>query len=152
MCLHMHTPRGLHLTALKWILRYLHGSIDHGLLLRPSPTSELVVYTSTDWSGCPDTRRSTSGYAMFLGANLVSWASSGSPSSLAPAPRPCIALWPTAWPRPPVSTSFSPRALYYPRLLQQRQHDLPLHQSRAPSAHEARGARPSLRSRTCRCR
>jgi hypothetical protein len=59
----MHTPREPHLTALKRILRYLHDSLDYDLLLRPSPTSELVVYTDADWAGCPDTRRSTSGYA-----------------------------------------------------------------------------------------
>jgi hypothetical protein len=74
VCLHMHTPWEPHLTALKRILRYLRGSLDYGLLLRPSPTSELVVYTDADWAGCPDTRRSTSGYVVFLGANLVSWA------------------------------------------------------------------------------
>ena len=44
VCLHMHTPREPHLTALKGILHYLHGSIDYGLLLRPSPTSKLVVH------------------------------------------------------------------------------------------------------------
>jgi hypothetical protein len=74
VCLHMHTLREPHLTALKQIMRYLRGSLDYGLLLRPSPTSELVVYTDADWAGCADTRRSTSGYAVFLGANLVSWA------------------------------------------------------------------------------
>jgi hypothetical protein len=68
----MHTPREPHLTALKRILCYLRGSLDYDLLLRPSQTSELVVYTDADWAGCPDTRRSTSGYAVFLGANLVS--------------------------------------------------------------------------------
>jgi hypothetical protein len=52
-CLHMHTPREPHLIALKRILRYLRGSLDYGLLLRPSPTLELVVYTDADWAGCP---------------------------------------------------------------------------------------------------
>jgi hypothetical protein len=70
---------GAHLTALKRILRYLRGSLDYGLLLCPSSTSELVLYMDADWVGCPDTRRSTSSYAMFLGANLVSWAAKRQP-------------------------------------------------------------------------
>jgi hypothetical protein len=74
VCLHMHTPREPHLIALKRILRYLSGSLDYGLLIQPSPTSELVVYTDTDWAGYPDMHWSTSGYVVFLGANLVSWA------------------------------------------------------------------------------
>ncbi|KAG8058972.1 hypothetical protein GUJ93_ZPchr0002g26450 [Zizania palustris] len=75
VCLHMHDPRDLHLSAVKWILRYLQGTMGHGLLLRPSTTSALVVYTDADWAGCPDTRKSTSGYAVFLGNNLISWSS-----------------------------------------------------------------------------
>jgi hypothetical protein len=38
-----------------------------------------VVYTDADWAGCPDTRHSTSGYVVFLGANLVSWAAKRQP-------------------------------------------------------------------------
>jgi hypothetical protein len=59
--------------AMKRILRYLQGMSDYGLLLRRLRSSDLVVYTDADWAGCPNTRRSTSGYAVFLGDNLVSW-------------------------------------------------------------------------------
>ena len=72
VCLHMHDPRESHLAALKRLLCYVRGTIDFGLVLHRSPSAELVVYTDADWAGCPDTRRSTSGYAVFLGANLVS--------------------------------------------------------------------------------
>jgi hypothetical protein len=70
--LHMHDPPDSHLTAMKRILRYLQGTPDYGLLRRLRST-DLAVYTDADWDGCPDTRRSTSGYAVFLGDNLVSW-------------------------------------------------------------------------------
>ena len=66
----MHDPREPHLSAVKRVLRYLRGTLDFGLLLRPRAASELTIYT--DWAGCPDTRKSTSGYAVFLGDNLVS--------------------------------------------------------------------------------
>lgn len=72
VCLHMHDPREPHLAALKRILRYVRGTLHLGLQLRPSPVTDLVVYTDADWAGCPDTRKSTSGYAVFLGDNLVS--------------------------------------------------------------------------------
>ncbi|GJU61042.1 ribonuclease H-like domain-containing protein [Tanacetum coccineum] len=45
ICLYMHDPRDPHFTALK----------------------------HADWAGCPVTRRSTSGYCVFLGDNLLSW-------------------------------------------------------------------------------
>ncbi|KAK4354383.1 hypothetical protein RND71_026577 [Anisodus tanguticus] len=69
----MHDPRIEHMNTLKRIIRYIQGTLDYGLHLYPSSTSTLVSYTDADWGGCPDTKRSTSGYCMFLGNNLVSW-------------------------------------------------------------------------------
>jgi hypothetical protein len=65
-------PREPHLAALKWILRYIRGSLHLGLVLWPFLQSDWVVYFDADWASCPDTCKSTSGYAVFLGENLVS--------------------------------------------------------------------------------
>ncbi|GJV84077.1 ribonuclease H-like domain-containing protein [Tanacetum coccineum] len=73
MCLYMHGPREPHLAALKRILRYDQGTLDLGLHLYASSTTYLVGYTDADWAGCPSTRRSTLGYYVFLGDNLLSW-------------------------------------------------------------------------------
>jgi hypothetical protein len=75
VCLHMHDPHAPHLAALKRILRYVRGTVHLGLLIRPCALSNMVVYSDADWAGCPDTRKSTSGYAVYLGDNLVSWSS-----------------------------------------------------------------------------
>ncbi|KAK4336540.1 hypothetical protein RND71_044182 [Anisodus tanguticus] len=73
VCLFMHDPRVEHMNALKLIIRYIQGTLDYDLHLYPSSTSTLVSYTYADWGGCPDTRRSSCGYCMFFGINLVSW-------------------------------------------------------------------------------
>jgi hypothetical protein len=75
ICLHMHDPWEPHLTAMKCTLRYLRGTLDYSLLMQRSASSELTVYADADWAGCPDTRWSTSGYVVFLGANLISGSS-----------------------------------------------------------------------------
>jgi hypothetical protein len=75
ICQFMHAPTDDHFRALRRILRYVKGTIHHGLQLHKVSTHNLLTYSDADWVGCPDTRRSTTGYAIFLGANLISWSS-----------------------------------------------------------------------------
>ncbi|GKC61791.1 ribonuclease H-like domain-containing protein [Tanacetum coccineum] len=72
ICLYMHDPRKPHFVALKRVMRYVKGTLDFGLHLYASATTSLVGYTDADWAGFPSTRRSTSGYCVFLGDNLLS--------------------------------------------------------------------------------
>ncbi|CAL8085814.1 unnamed protein product [Prunus armeniaca] len=77
----MSSPRAPHLIAAKRILRYVKGTLDHGLVFRPQPlTARLCAYSDADWAGCPDTRRSTSGYLVYFGSNLLSWCSKKQPT------------------------------------------------------------------------
>lgn len=80
ICLYMHDPRELHFHVLKHILRYIRGTLDLGLQLHRTATAGLISYSDADWGGCPSTRRSTSGYCVFLGDNLVSWSSKRQPT------------------------------------------------------------------------
>ncbi|GKF87892.1 ribonuclease H-like domain-containing protein, partial [Tanacetum coccineum] len=57
----MHDPREPHLVALKRILWYVRGTLDHGLQLHVSTTTQLTAYADVKWAGCPVTRQSTSG-------------------------------------------------------------------------------------------
>lgn len=75
VCLHMHDPRESHFQLLKRVIRYIKGTLGLGLQVTPSSSTSLVAYSDADWAGCPDTRRSTSGYCVFFGDNIISWSS-----------------------------------------------------------------------------
>ncbi|WVZ91886.1 hypothetical protein U9M48_037999, partial [Paspalum notatum var. saurae] len=62
VCLFMHDLREPHLGLIKRILCYVKGTLS-------------TASTSANWAGCPDSWRSTFGYCIFLGDNLVSWSS-----------------------------------------------------------------------------
>ena len=73
-------PRRLHLTALHRIIRYLRSTSDLGLPYYKSALPQLQAYSDADYGGCPDTRRSTTGYCSFLGSSLLSWKSKKQPT------------------------------------------------------------------------
>jgi hypothetical protein len=71
----MHSPTTTHWTATKRVLRYVKGSLSHGLSYTRSSVGplHLQAFCDSDWSGNPDDRRSTSGFGVYLGNCLVSW-------------------------------------------------------------------------------
>ncbi|XP_068664965.1 uncharacterized mitochondrial protein AtMg00810-like [Aristolochia californica] len=77
----LHSPTADHFFAVKRILRYVKGTLHYGMSFRPSASpGTLVAYSDADWAGCPDTRRSTSGYSIYLGDTLVSWSAKKQPT------------------------------------------------------------------------
>jgi hypothetical protein len=50
----MQSPTDLHWATIKHILRYLKGTPDHGLTLKPAKNPQLFAYCDADWTGCPD--------------------------------------------------------------------------------------------------
>ncbi|XP_031479830.1 uncharacterized mitochondrial protein AtMg00810-like [Nymphaea colorata] len=73
VCQFMQAPTTVHWAAVKHILRYIKHTLHLGFLIRPSSHLSLTAYSDTDWAGNPDDRRSTTGFAIFLGDSLVSW-------------------------------------------------------------------------------
>jgi hypothetical protein len=57
----------------KRILRYIHGTQNLGLRIGASKSMLVSAFSDADWAGDIDDRRSTGGFAVFLGNNLVSW-------------------------------------------------------------------------------
>ncbi|RDX70453.1 putative mitochondrial protein, partial [Mucuna pruriens] len=71
----MHDPRERHLQAVERILQYLKAGLGKGLLYKKEGTLSMEIYTDADYARSFVDRRSTSGYCMFLGGNLVTWKS-----------------------------------------------------------------------------
>ena len=71
----MHNPSRSHWNIVKHVFRYLVGTKDLGILFGPNDISGVVGYTDSDFAGCIDSRKSTTGYCFKLGNGAISWKS-----------------------------------------------------------------------------
>ncbi|KAM1671634.1 hypothetical protein ACFXTN_036619 [Malus domestica] len=74
---YMHNPGKGHWQAVKWILRYILGTVDVGLLFQQDKvTGKCVVgYVDSDYAGDLDKRRSTTGFVFTIVGGPISWRS-----------------------------------------------------------------------------
>jgi histone deacetylase 1/2 len=80
VCQFLHAPTTSHWSAVKRILRYVKGTINLGLKISPSKSMLVSAFSDADWAGCVDDRRSTGGFAVYLGGNLISWSARKQPT------------------------------------------------------------------------
>lgn len=75
LCQFTSAPRVSHMQATLKVMHYVKGTVGNGLFY--SATSDLTLkgFTDADWGSYHDTRRSTSGYCMFLGNSIIPWKS-----------------------------------------------------------------------------
>ncbi|KAG6415796.1 hypothetical protein SASPL_123214 [Salvia splendens] len=76
----LQSPTDDHFQALKRIIWYVKGTIHFGLSFTRRTDSSVIGYSDADWARCIDTRRSTYGYSIFLGRNIVSWSAKKQPT------------------------------------------------------------------------
>ncbi|WVZ96725.1 hypothetical protein U9M48_042326 [Paspalum notatum var. saurae] len=73
VCQYLHAPTTNHWMAVKRILRYLRQTTKVGLKICRTSSLLVSAFSDADWAGCLDDRRSTGGFAVFLGCNLIFW-------------------------------------------------------------------------------
>ena len=67
----MQAPLESHLKIVKRILRYLKGTLHHGLHLRKSYNLDLIAICDVNQAFDPNDLRSTFGFCVYFGSNLV---------------------------------------------------------------------------------
>ncbi|XP_073352573.1 retrovirus-related Pol polyprotein from transposon RE1 isoform X1 [Aegilops tauschii subsp. strangulata] len=73
VCQFVHAPTTVHWAAAKRIVRYVKNTANIGLNFSKSSSTLVSAFSDSDWAGCLDDRRSTGGFAIFFGPNLISW-------------------------------------------------------------------------------
>ena len=64
-----------HWRATKKVMRYLQGTKNYMLMYRQTVNLEVIDYSDSDFVGCVDSRKSTSGYIFMMAGGAISWRS-----------------------------------------------------------------------------
>jgi len=64
-----------HWKALLHVIGYVKNTIDFGLTYSRDAELSPLAYVDTDYGGCRDTRRSTSGFVFLMAGGVVTWSS-----------------------------------------------------------------------------
>ncbi|XP_050229335.2 beta-galactosidase 15-like [Mercurialis annua] len=68
-------PGREHWVAAKRVFRYLQNTKDYMLTYAKSDKLEIIGFSDSDFAGCQDSRKSTSGYVFLLAGGAISWKS-----------------------------------------------------------------------------
>ncbi|KAK2435379.1 hypothetical protein QL285_020443 [Trifolium repens] len=68
----LNSPCQEHMDVVIRILKYIKGAPGKGLIYKDRGHTQIVGYSDVDWAGSPIDRRSTSGYCVLVGGNLIS--------------------------------------------------------------------------------
>ena len=72
---YLSNPGKDHWIAAKRVMRYLQRTKDYMLTYRKSDQLEIIEYSDSDFAGCRDSMKSTSGYVYLLAEGAISWKS-----------------------------------------------------------------------------
>ncbi|GKV48447.1 hypothetical protein SLEP1_g55260 [Rubroshorea leprosula] len=73
---YMTSPSQTHFSAAKRALRYVNGTVDYGIMYKSASDGSLQGYVDSDWVGCPNDSKSTTGYVFSFGSGMFCWNSS----------------------------------------------------------------------------
>ncbi|GJX94423.1 diaminopimelate epimerase, chloroplastic [Tanacetum coccineum] len=74
------SPKDTHMQAALHLLKYLKGTVSNGLLYPIQSHLKLTGFSDADWASCLMTRRSLTGWCIFIGHSLVSWKTKKQPT------------------------------------------------------------------------
>lgn len=68
----MSNPRVPHLKVVHRVLQYVKNTAGQGLFFKAENTLSIKAFADVDWTTCPESRRSISGFCFYIGESLIS--------------------------------------------------------------------------------